>query len=445
MKIENCTITGNSATTGDIETQRQGGGIRCYASSPVITNCTISGNESYKGGGINCRWYSSPTITNCTITDNIASSTSSKGYGGGIWCAYYSSPSITHCTIAENNADTKGGGILCGVDSSPTVTNCILWGDSASQGPEIYIGNEDYPSTLTVSYSDVQGGQSAAYVESGCTLSWGSGNIDSDPLFIDASNGDYHLSVTSPCIDAGTNAGIDTDIDGQYRPMGAGYDMGADENLNGISMVRERAADNNHQRLNIYYAPDDVAGEILPLIASDDYIGKAGIDLEVTHFATGEYEQGGDGVDEIFLIKLKHLGDPPTYIQRVVVYEAPVLVGENPSPIAADYNIGIVGTDTEITHFATGNFDSDNEEELYFVRCKKASNNDQYLEIYDDLDGWDIGDPIASDNYIGEWGENNEITHFAAGNYDGDADSELFFIREYTGGNQRLNIHDAPE
>ena len=56
----------------------------------------------------------------------------------------------------------------------------------------------------------------------------GEGNIDKLPSFI--GGGDYHLEGDSPCIDAGTSEGApDTDIDGELRPQGAGYDMGADE------------------------------------------------------------------------------------------------------------------------------------------------------------------------------------------------------------------------
>jgi len=60
-----------------------------------------------------------------------------------------------------------------------------------------------------------------------------SGDADStegNPGFIDLATGNYHLSSTSPCIDAGSSNGAPgTDFDGNARPQGVGYDMGAYE------------------------------------------------------------------------------------------------------------------------------------------------------------------------------------------------------------------------
>jgi hypothetical protein len=47
-------------------------------------------------------------------------------------------------------------------------------------------------------------------------------NIEADPLFIDATNGDYHLQTNSPCIDAGSY-NSDDDPDGTRADMGAYY------------------------------------------------------------------------------------------------------------------------------------------------------------------------------------------------------------------------------
>ena len=207
--ITECTITDNRAG-GSIG---YGGGIYCRGSS-TITNCTITDNRASGhdgggyGGGIYCG--ASSTITNCTITDNRAWGeyvVGSSGYGGGIYCG--ASSTITNCTITGNRAtghNGYGGGIYCGASS--TITNCILFGDTPD---EIYVSSGNL-----VTYSDIQGGYS------------GIGNINADPLFI--GNGDYHLKGISPCIDSGTSNGApNTDIEGNPRPQGGGYDMGAYE------------------------------------------------------------------------------------------------------------------------------------------------------------------------------------------------------------------------
>jgi parallel beta-helix repeat protein len=196
--IRNCFIIGNTAGSG--------GGLYCYASSnPTVSDCIISGNTAGNAGGIYC-YDSSPTITNCLITGNSAQDSLYEN-GGGIWCVS-SSPTISNCTISDNSALDDGGGIWC-ASSSPTVTNCILWGDSASLGPEIALFAD---STLTVSYSDVEGGQAAAHVGVGCTLNWGAGNGDDGPLFANGPLGNYYLGqiaagqgADSPCLDAGND------------------------------------------------------------------------------------------------------------------------------------------------------------------------------------------------------------------------------------------------
>jgi len=210
--IGNCTITGNTADDG--------GGVYCRGSSPTITNCTVTGNTAtFDGGGIFC-WESSPTITNCTICDNVADA------GGGA-CCYDCTLTITNCTIAGNTASKFGGGIFCW-ESSPTITNCTISGNTAHfDGGGVCCGQGsptitncilwgDTPQEIyvissqpVVSYGDVQGG-------------WeGTGNIDEDPLFVDPDgpdddpntweDNDYHLSPASPCIDAGCNVAVPPD------------------------------------------------------------------------------------------------------------------------------------------------------------------------------------------------------------------------------------------
>jgi len=55
----------------------------------------------------------------------------------------------------------------------------------------------------------------------------GTVNVWGDPAFAGA--GDYHLTANSGAIDRGVDAGVGTDLDLDLRPIGAGFDIGADE------------------------------------------------------------------------------------------------------------------------------------------------------------------------------------------------------------------------
>ena len=54
-------------------------------------------------------------------------------------------------------------------------------------------------------------------------------DLNSDPLFIDATNGNFRLPVGSPCKDTGVSVGLTQDYQGKSVPAGAGVDIGAYE------------------------------------------------------------------------------------------------------------------------------------------------------------------------------------------------------------------------
>ena len=210
-ETSNSVLDGFTIRNGTGVRYGNGGGIYCDDnSSPTITNNIITRNSS---GGIYCDDNSSPMITNNIITRNS---------GGGISCETNSSPMITNNTITRNSGGgIHSGGIFCEYNASPTITNTILWYNSPQEISFGTLGGRPRkPNTVTISYSDVQGGEAGIVTNNNGTVIWLDGNIDAAPLFVDAANGDYHLSESSPCLGAGTSNGASvTDIEGINRKM----------------------------------------------------------------------------------------------------------------------------------------------------------------------------------------------------------------------------------
>ena len=259
--IRNCIIRNCSAYS-------HGGGIGLEDSSAMIDHCTVTGNSTTEiGGGIACMWGGNPTITNCIIVNN------SVGWTGGGIGASRCSLTVNNCTLSDNRADSdlsSFGGALSIVGTA-TISNSILWGNDANYGPEIATLGSDIPSTVTISYSNVKGGEAEIYIEPYCSLSWDDeSNIDIDPCFAEPGywmqvhyppppplllpsvaptdfndyiwiNGDYHLKSeagrwdpnrqswvydtnTSPCVDTGDP---NSDWRGELWPHGMRINMGA--------------------------------------------------------------------------------------------------------------------------------------------------------------------------------------------------------------------------
>jgi len=196
-------IDGFTITRGTTSSGYGGAGINIQNSSPLISNCIITGNQPTgggTGGGIQIQGYSasiSPVISNCLISNNTAQQ------GGAIWVS--GSPTTAkfiNCTITGNrttNSSADYAGTVIVSYSKATFTNCILWGntkDNAS-GKEIIVqGAPTYSATVT--YSDVQGGFA------------GTGNKNQDPQFVSIL--DPHLDSYSPCVDSGNDAALPPDV-----------------------------------------------------------------------------------------------------------------------------------------------------------------------------------------------------------------------------------------
>jgi CubicO group peptidase (beta-lactamase class C family) len=182
---EECTLQGVTVMGGSV-------GIRIVDSSAEIMDCHVVANE---GAGIELVDEAQPSIHHCVVADNGGAGIAMPPKTAGRKLLH-SSPNIVNCTIVENGHEA----ILNG---RPIIANSILY-YNVTNSDAAQISSE----LASVTYSDVQGGFT------------GEGNIDTDPLFADPDDGDYHLKsqagrwnpssqswiiddVTSPCIDAG--------------------------------------------------------------------------------------------------------------------------------------------------------------------------------------------------------------------------------------------------
>jgi hypothetical protein len=279
--LENCTLASNSADF------QGGGGSDC-----ALTNCTLVANAAVGGGGAYAATLARCTVTGnradlsgggtlfgtlheCTLTDNQA-----NGQGGGTYGG-----TVLSCALVHNTADLEGGGAFFS-----TMRNCSLRGNQANEQGGGAFGGTLYNCTLTDnSAGEVGGGISGSRlvncvahfntapsgpnyspdstIAHSCT--WplpgtGTGNITSEPAFVNRTTGNLRLRYGSPCIDAGTNlsALIKTDLDGLPRPLDGNGDGAATFDI-GVYEYYPQTADSNEDGisdqwcLNYGFDPND--------------------------------------------------------------------------------------------------------------------------------------------------------------------------------------------
>ena len=127
---------------------RDGGGLLCSSSSPMVRECSFVENYAVSGGGAFCFDGSSPTFEQCTFESNQAPG----GYGGGVCCVGGSTPSFSDCEFS-NNVAYGGGGIYSGPKSPPSVVECRFLGNSVSDAGGGLLGAGTTPTLIGCLFS----------------------------------------------------------------------------------------------------------------------------------------------------------------------------------------------------------------------------------------------------------------------------------------------------
>jgi N-acetylneuraminic acid mutarotase len=185
------------------------GGVFAEGASVTLERCTISDNNilaGQVGAGIVVSHAASMTLNWCLIVRNTGA------LNGGALYVGNGAATLNNCTISGNSATSGAGGFFVNNSATVNLTNSILWGNTGGS----YSINAG---SFTANYSDIEGNYA------------GTDNIDADPLFVDAANGDYSLQFDSPCI--GT--------------AGDGGDMGVFSRISLIDWVEKDALNTGRQ------------------------------------------------------------------------------------------------------------------------------------------------------------------------------------------------------
>ena len=233
----NCSFTGNVAKS------RGGGMSDCFA-----YNSTVSRNRSPSGGGVyEVIAYNSAIFNNTstgdgggayygTLYDSVISNNTSSASGGGLYRSTY-----WRCRVVGNTASSEGGGIYNGTGYSSLIAGNRTNGSGGGTSSG-YTCN----CTITENYNASSNGGGTYNGYHYNSLIWGNSNgyghyntqggsyyscKTSDPLFVNASEGDYRLRTGSPCINAGSSSYVQGSLDlaRNIRVQDGTIDVGAYE------------------------------------------------------------------------------------------------------------------------------------------------------------------------------------------------------------------------
>jgi hypothetical protein len=169
-------------------------------------------------GGVNLQTSDFSLVNNFIVHNGTGSSTFGGVVLNGNPPSGATGARFEFNTLSANDAaDGFSSGLICNVAITLGFKNSIIWMNVADASTTV---GQVSGVNCKWSYSDIGPGNLVA----------GTSNLNVEPGFLDDQNDDYHLKATSLAKDTAEKPSpVMDDFDGQMRPAGDGWDMGADE------------------------------------------------------------------------------------------------------------------------------------------------------------------------------------------------------------------------
>ena len=229
------------------ENQARRGGVAQigFTNNTIIMDSKFESNNStsFAGGvrffGTTDETEDRPTVV---ISRTLFHNNNSEDEGAGLMLSNVNSY-IDNCQLTENTSNERGGGIMVSGSSdvvcSTVMTNCTIAANNAPFGSNVVLESVDGTNTL-YSKNNIYAMPSVnnfTFVSGIIALTSEGGNlfdtsipslvslqetdlVETDPIFVDAQNGDYNLGQDSPAIDSGLDIdSLNIDLDGFVRLM----------------------------------------------------------------------------------------------------------------------------------------------------------------------------------------------------------------------------------
>ena len=184
-------IVENVDVTFPYDTTRNGA-VEIVGDDVVIQNSIIRNNRSNNGGGLFID-HSQSVVTNNIFYNNYA-----VVFGGGVLSSS-SSNKIINNTFYQNSTDNYGSSLLLMSPVSDIIQNNIFYANNSRAGDAGITILQTDTTHFSAAYNFLQ--------------------LGNNPDFV--SQTDFHLSPTSPCINAGNPASSYDDVDGTRNDQGA--------------------------------------------------------------------------------------------------------------------------------------------------------------------------------------------------------------------------------